>query len=96
MYIKYSDFTGVISESDILLMSRDEFINGGKGIKGVCISVTPDGNEPIEVAEEIAMTEPITQPELSTEERITALEAENAELRAAVEALISGSTGGTA
>ncbi len=35
------------------------------------------------------------EPPQTQEERISALEAENAELRAAVEALISGSTGGS-
>ena len=46
MYIKYKDYTGEINEGDMLLMSHDEFVSGGKGIEGVPTAVTPDGEAP--------------------------------------------------
>ena len=52
MYIKYKDFTGQLNEGEVLLMSHDEFVQGGKDITGVPTAVTPDGEEPIN--EEIA------------------------------------------
>ena len=51
MYIKYKDYTGEINEGDMLLMSHDEFVSGGKGIEGVPIAVTPDGEAPMEMEE---------------------------------------------
>lgn len=47
MYIKYSNFTGTLAEGDVLLMSHDEFVNGGKDITGIPVCVTPDGEEPV-------------------------------------------------
>jgi len=51
MYIKYKDFKGMLQEDEMLLMSHDEFINGGKDITGVPVAITPDGDEPKEVLE---------------------------------------------
>jgi len=53
MYIKYVDFKGSLNEDETLLMSHDEFVNGGKMIEGVPVAVTPYGEEPIEQDEDI-------------------------------------------
>ena len=53
MYIKLKDFNGTLTQGDILLMSRDEFLNGGKDITGVPVAITPDGNEPVEYEGEL-------------------------------------------
>ena len=37
MYIKLKDFTGKLNKEDVLLMSHDEFVEGGKE-KEVCPS----------------------------------------------------------
>ncbi len=47
-YIKLKDFTGKIGKDECLLMSNAEFNAGGKEIKGVPVSVTPNGEEPKE------------------------------------------------
>ena len=52
MYIKFTDYNGQLTDGDILLMSHDDFVNGGKLIMGVPICVTPDGDEPKEVDDE--------------------------------------------
>ncbi len=52
MYIKYKDYSGqVLSENDSVLMSLDEYRNGGKNLTGVPVTITPDGNEPPEMEE---------------------------------------------
>ena len=51
-YIKYSEFTGVLQGDEMLLMSHDEFINGGKDIMNIPVCITPDGSEPQEVDDE--------------------------------------------
>jgi hypothetical protein len=51
-YIKYSEFTGVLQGNEMLLMSHDEFINGGKDITNIPVCITPDGSEPQEVDDE--------------------------------------------
>ena len=48
MYIKCKDYKGQLNEGEILLMSHDEFVQGGKDITGVPTAVTPDGEEPKE------------------------------------------------
>ena len=40
MYIKYKDFTGQLNEGEVLLMSHDEFVQGGKGITGAYTQVS--------------------------------------------------------
>ena len=52
MYVKYADFTGTLNEGDVLLMSAAEFAGGGKSVKNIPVTITPDGSEPIEIAEE--------------------------------------------
>ena len=49
MYIKFTDYHGQLNAGDILLMSHDDFVNGGKAIMGVPICVTPSGDETQEV-----------------------------------------------
>ena len=58
MYIKYQDYNNgmKLTKGTIVLMSHDEFINGGKDLKGIPIAVTQNGDEPIETMEEL--TEP--------------------------------------
>ena len=51
MYIKYKDYKGQLNEGEVLLMSHDEFVQGGKDIKGVPTAVTPDGEEPKDMEE---------------------------------------------
>ena len=48
MYIKFADYKGSLQDGEILLMSRDEFISGGKEITYVPVCVTPDGEPPKE------------------------------------------------
>jgi len=53
MYIKYIDNNTDyrLGKDDSVLMSRDEFMAGGKDLKNIAITVTPDGSEPIESEE---------------------------------------------
>jgi len=48
MYIKLKDYKNYLNKGDILLMSLEEFNNGGKEFKGVPIAVTLNGEEPNE------------------------------------------------
>jgi len=64
MYIKYADYTGKLAKGDIVLMSAVEWANSGKLLKGVPVTITPDGKEPVETTEQ---PEPI-QPELPSEQ----------------------------
>lgn len=64
MYIRYADYTGKLAKGDVVLMSADEFANGGSKLKGVPIAITPDGKEPVETTEQ---PEPI-QPEPPSEQ----------------------------
>lgn len=52
MYIKYSDYTEGIEEGDSVLMSAEEFVNGGKNLVNVPVTITPYGEEPEEEVEE--------------------------------------------
>lgn len=46
-YIKYADYKGQeLAEDECVLMSKEEFDNGGKELKGVPVAITPDGEEP--------------------------------------------------
>ena len=49
MYIKLKDFTGKLNKEDVLLMSHDEFVEGGKEIIGIPVTVTSDGKDPVKV-----------------------------------------------
>lgn len=45
-YIKYADYNGeALAEDECILMSKKEFDNGGKELKGVPVAITPDGEE---------------------------------------------------
>ena len=54
MYVKYKNYLdgAKLNEGDMILMSHDEFINGGKDIENIPIAVTPDGSEPQEPEED--------------------------------------------
>lgn len=44
MYIKFADYKGqVLSEDDSVLMSLNEFENGGKNLTDIPVTVTKDG-----------------------------------------------------
>ena len=52
-YIRYADWNnGELPENGCLLMSAQEFIEGGKNITGVPITITPYGEEPEETEQE--------------------------------------------
>ena len=53
MYIKYENYIkgDTVNEGDSVLMSLKEFIDGGKDLEGVSITVTPDGSPPVEPSE---------------------------------------------
>ena len=53
MYIKYKDYKGTLNEDEVLLMSHQEFVDGGDKVKGVPVTVTPNGSEPKEVEDGI-------------------------------------------
>lgn len=52
-YIRYADWNnGELPENGCLLMSAREFVEGGKNIAGVPITITPYGDEPEETEQE--------------------------------------------
>jgi len=53
MYIKYKEYKGKLAEGDVVLMSHQEFVDGGKDIKGIPVTVTPNGEEPVEPNKEL-------------------------------------------
>ena len=54
MYIKYADYKpGMqLGENDSVLMSLQEFLDGGKDLEDVPVTITPDGEPPVEETEE--------------------------------------------
>ena len=54
MYIKYTNYkTGMrLGENDSVLMSLQEFLDGGKDLEDVPVTITPDGEPPTEETEE--------------------------------------------
>ena len=67
MYIKFQDYTGTLQDGDVVLMSAEEFANGGKMLKDVPVAITPSGYEPVlhETDEErIAFAEELIQAAL--------------------------------
>lgn len=54
MYIKYADYKpGMqLGENDSVLMSLQEFLDGGKDLEDVPVTITPDGEPPAEETEE--------------------------------------------
>ena len=52
MYIKLKDYNGQeLEKGDSVLMSRDEWLDVGKNIKGIPLTITPDGSEPKDIDE---------------------------------------------
>ena len=54
MYIKYVDYqpSMQLGENDSILMSLQEFLDGGKDLEDVPVTITPDGEPPAEEMEE--------------------------------------------
>lgn len=54
MYIKYADYQPdmQLGDDDSVLMSLQEFLDGGKDLEDVPVTITPDGEPPIESAED--------------------------------------------
>ena len=54
MYIKYADYQPdmQLGENDSVLMSLQEFLDGGKDLEDVPVTITPDGEPPAEETEE--------------------------------------------
>ena len=50
MYIKYADYQPdmQLGENDSVLMSLQEFLDGGKDLENVPVTITPDGNPTID------------------------------------------------
>lgn len=50
MYIKYADYSGqALSDGDSVLMSLEEYRNGGKNLTGIPVTITRDGEEPADI-----------------------------------------------
>jgi len=56
-YIKYKDykFGSVLDKDTMVLMSHEEFVNGGNKLKGVPLAITPDGSEPKDETSDVGM-----------------------------------------
>ena len=54
MYIKYADYQPdmQLGENYSVLMSLQEFLDGGKDLEDVPVTITPDGEPPAEETEE--------------------------------------------
>ena len=54
MYIRYTNYkTGMqLGENDSVLMSLREFLGGGKDLEDVPVTITPDGEPPVESTED--------------------------------------------
>lgn len=54
MYIKYVDYqpSMQLGDDDSVLMSLQEFLDGGKDLEDVPVTITPDGEPPAEETEE--------------------------------------------
>lgn len=55
MYIKYADYQPdmQLDENDSVLMSLQEFLNGGKDLEDVPVTITPDGNPPTDIDDDV-------------------------------------------
>lgn len=51
MYIKYTNYkSGMqLGDDDSVLMSLQEFLDGGKDLEDVPVTITPDGNPPTDI-----------------------------------------------
>ena len=78
MYIKYKDYNGqALGVDDSILMSKAEFDSGGSELLNLPVTVTLDGNEPVQIDDylpEVGAVESI--PMKSTEERLAEVETE--------------------
>lgn len=54
MYIKYADYQPdmQLGDDDSVLMSLQEFLNGGKDLEDVPVTITPDGEPPADTDED--------------------------------------------
>ncbi len=54
MYIKYANYqpSMQLGDDDSVLMSLQEFLDGGKDLEDVPVTITPDGEPPVEETEE--------------------------------------------
>ena len=54
MYIKYANYQPdmQLGDDDSVLMSLQEFLDGGKDLEDVPVTITPDGEPPVEETEE--------------------------------------------
>ena len=54
MYIKYANYQPdmQLGDDDSVLMSLQEFLDGGKDLEDVPVTITPDGEPPAEETEE--------------------------------------------
>lgn len=54
MYIKYANYQPdmQLGDDDSVLMSLQEFLDGGKDLEDVPVTITPDGEPPTEETEE--------------------------------------------
>lgn len=54
MYIKYTNYkSGMqLGDDDSVLMSLQEFLSGGKDLEDVPVTITPDGEPPVESTED--------------------------------------------
>ena len=59
MYIKYNNYKAgtPVNDGDSILMSLQDFLDGGKNITHVPITITPDGSPPDETPEAEEMEE---------------------------------------
>lgn len=50
MYIKYANYQPdmQLGDDDSVLMSLQEFLDGGKDLEDVPVTITPDGEPPVE------------------------------------------------
>lgn len=69
MYIKYADYQPdmQLGDDDSILMSLQEFLDGGKDLEDVPVTITPDGEPPVEETEE----EPDVSIDGDSEEGVT-------------------------
>lgn len=69
MYIKYANYQPdmQLGDDDSVLMSLQEFLDGGKDLEDVPVTITPDGEPPTEETEE----EPDVSIDGDSEEGVT-------------------------
>ena len=55
MYIKYADYQPdmQLGDDDSVLMSLQEFLAGGKDLENVPVTITPDGNPPTDIDDDV-------------------------------------------